>query len=437
MRKFRHSGRQLLSARAWRTRLAFWGGAVVVGLAAVMLADGAELADGWFRGVVHDHPLLTFLLTPLGFALAVWLTRAFFQGAQGSGIPQTMAALDPKHAALRDTLLTFRIAVGKGLMVLLGLASGASIGREGPTVHIGAAIMNSLRKVAHFPHHDLSRGLVVAGGAAGVAAAFNTPLAGLVFAIEELSRTYEQKVSGTVLLAILVAGVVSVGLLGNYDYFGRVITNVAPIDLLTPALAAGVVGGVLGGGFTAALIYGVRRAAPWQRSRPLTVALLLGLAMATLGYLSGGAVYGTGYGEAKALLAGEGGGGLLYALEKGLATLVSYWSGIPGGLFAPSLSVGAGLGGALAGWFPHIAFPAVALLGMAGYFSGVMQTPITAAVILMEMTDDQAIFLPLLGASLIASGISRHIAHTPIYHALMETFLANLPAAKDSDQTVR
>ena len=430
MKQIRRSSRQLLSVRAWRTRLAFWGGAVLVGLAAVALAEGAEFADGWFRGVASEYPLLPFLLTPLGFVLAIWLTRSLFPGAQGSGIPQTMATFEHEHRGLRNTLLTFRIAVGKGLMVLLGLASGASIGREGPTVHIGAAIMNSLRHVAHFPHHDLSRGLIVAGGAAGVAAAFNTPLAGLVFAIEELSRTYEQKVSGTVLLAILVAGMVSVSILGNYDYFGRIVTDVAPSDLLVPALVCGLLGGVLGGGFTALLLRGVKVVGPWQRNRPLTTALLLGLAMATLGYVSGGSVYGTGYEEAKLLLAGEGHNGWLYALEKAGATLVSYWSGIPGGLFAPSLSVGAGMGAALADWFPEITFAAVALLGMAAYFSGVMQTPITAVVILVEMTDDQAIFLPLLGAALIAAGLSRHLCPVPIYRALMESFLESLPPSK-------
>ena len=434
MKQIRRSSRQLLSAQAWKTRLAFWGGAILVGLAAVALAEGAEFADGWFRGVASEYPLLPFILTPAGFVLAIWLTRRFFPGAQGSGIPQTMATFEHEHRGLRHTLLTFRIAIGKGLMVLLGLASGASIGREGPTVHIGAAIMNSLRHVAHFPHHDLSRGLIVAGGAAGVAAAFNTPLAGLVFAIEELSRTYEQKVSGTVLLAILVAGMVSVSILGNYDYFGRIVTDVEPADLLIPALVCGVAGGLLGGGFTALLLRGVTVVGPWQRNRPLTTAFVLGLAMATIGYYSGGTVYGTGYEEAKALLAGPGENGghwdIEFALAKAAATLVSYWSGIPGGLFAPSLSVGAGMGAFFAEHFAEISFAAVALLGMAAYFSGVMQTPITAVVILVEMTNDQAILLPLLGAALIATGISRHLCPVPIYRALMELFLDGSPDAK-------
>ncbi len=120
-----------------------------------------------------------------------------------------------------DRVLSLRIAVGKVLLTLLGLASGASIGREGPTVQVGASIMHALGDLLRLPRLELRRALVLAGGAAGIAAAFNTPLAGIVFAIEELSHSFEARTSGTVFTAVVVAGATTLGLVGNYTYFGQ------------------------------------------------------------------------------------------------------------------------------------------------------------------------------------------------------------------------
>ena len=147
-------------------------------------------------------------------------------------------------------MLSLRIAFGKILVTLVALASGASIGREGPTVQVGASIMHALRRYARFPALDIDRGLVLAGGAAGIAAAFNTPLAGVVFAIEELSRSFEERTSGVILTAVIVAGVTALALVGNYTYFGRTSVALTVPQMWVAVPVCGILGGLLGGLFS-------------------------------------------------------------------------------------------------------------------------------------------------------------------------------------------
>ncbi len=416
----------LLSVRHIKSRLVFWSGAVLVGLTAVGFAIASEHAAHSFRRLVALAPWAPLIVSPAGLLLVTWMTRRFFPGAQGSGIPQTIATLDTRGQALRDSLLSIRIAIGKILLTLMGLLSGASIGREGPTVHIGAAIMHTAGRLAHFPPHYLERGLILAGGAAGISAAFNTPLAGIVFAIEEISRSFEERNSGTVITAVILAGVTAVVIQGNYTYFGS--TSVS-FDMSSGAwlavLVCGVAGGLLGGGFSSLLIRGSRWLAPWHLRRPYRIALLCGLSLGVIGWLSGGLSYGTGYDEARLLVTGEGRLDWSYPVTKLFATVASYLSGIPGGIFAPSLATGAGFGAVIADWFPHIAFSAVVILGMTGYFAGVVQTPLTAMVIIMEMTDSQSMLLPIMATAFIAYGVSRLVCREPIYRALAWAFLEN------------
>jgi len=422
-RHLRRSGKSLLSADAWKIRVLFWSGAVIVGLAASAFAISSEYANDWFHQVIRYSPYAPFIVCPLGLVLVSWLTRRFFPGSQGSGIPQSIAALQLQGHAARTRLLSFRIAFGKVFLTLLGLLSGASIGREGPSVHIGAAIMFSLGRFARFPHHYMDRGLILAGGAAGIAAAFNTPLAGILFAVEEMGRSFEERTSGVLLTAVFLAGVTAVAVLGNYTYFGTTSAALDPSQILAPILVCGVVGGLLGGLFSTVLIAGSNRIAPLLRRRPVLVATVCGLGIATAGFLSSNTVFGTGYEEAKAIITGTSELPASYPFMKMLATTFSYLSGIPGGIFAPSLATGAGVGAELANWLPGFPVAAVIILGMVGYFTGVVQTPITAFVIVMEMTDNHDLLLPLMATAFVAYITSRLVCPEPIYRALARNFL--------------
>ena len=434
LRRIRH---HWFSPQLWLRRLVLWGGAVCVGSIAILFAMGAEQANIYLHRMLAFSPYLPLVVTPAGLALAVWITQKVFPGAEGSGIPQVIAALQIQDEKLRGAVLSIKIAVGKILLTLFALVVGAAIGREGPTVQIGASVMHTLGRFARFSRQEAERGLILAGGAAGVAAAFNTPLAGIVFAIEEMSRSFEERTSGTILTAVIIAGVTSLGVLGDYSYFGYT-SAVLPLDAAWIAvLVCGALGGLAGGVFSRMIIASAR-GLPWNLSnfrskRPIVFAAACGLVLAVLGLLSDSTTYGTGYHEARRVLEGSGDLPALYGVLKLLATAVSYATGIPGGLFSPSLAVGAGFGVNIADIMPYAPAGAVVLLGMAGYFAGVVQAPITAFVIVIEMTDNHGLALPLMATALLAAGTSRLICPWPIYKALSEGFLEKSRRARRVD----
>jgi H+/Cl- antiporter ClcA len=417
----------LVSPRQWYRRLVFWAGAILVAAIAIGFAWLANLASDTFVGFQAPRPWMAFIVCPAGLIVSSLLTRHVFPGAQGSGIPQVIAAQHMTDRAMITRLLSLRIAAGKIALTLLGLLCGASIGREGPTVQVGAAVMHSLGGVLRLPRLELERALVLAGGAAGVAAAFNTPLAGVMFAIEELSHSFEARTSGTVLTAVIIAGFTTLALVGNYTYFGSTSAVLEVWPAFVAVLLCGVTGGLAGGLFSAALLR-VAGGLPGRvgrlvMQRPVAFAGLCGLVIAAIGVASGGQTYGTGYEQARGMVEATQQLPASYVLLKFLATAISYISGIPGGLFAPSLSVGAGLGAWLASFIPSAPAGAIVLLGMVGYFSGVVQAPITATIIVMEMTDNQRVTIPLMATAFLAFGVSRLVFRRPIYGALARRLL--------------
>ncbi|WPE22935.1 chloride channel protein [Shinella zoogloeoides] len=410
----------------WRPRLVFWCGALATGVISVGFAKLADLAQHGFGRLTTATEwsfLLPLLLTPAGFALSAYLAIRFFPNAQGSGIPQAIAARHLKDDEDRGRLLSLRIAFGKILLTVLGLFSGASIGREGPTVQVGASIMLA---VARFGGMAQARGLILAGSAAGIAAAFNTPLAGIVFAIEEMGRTYEARTNGIVLAAVILSGLAALGLSGSYHYFGS--TSVAPLSMRDwgLVLACGIGGGALGAAFSGMALHFGQRIRRWAQPAPMKrmvlLALCCGLAIAAIGVISGGKTFGTGYEQAKGAVQGQA-LPLLFFLEKFAAGFLSMLSGIPGGIFAPSLSVGAGLGSTL-GSLLGTSIALSAVLGMAGYFAGVVQAPMTAFVIILEMTGDHEAVIPIMAVAMLGYLTSRILSREPLYHGLSRVFIA-------------
>lgn len=404
-----------------RRRALFLMGGVLIGLAAVCMALLADAAQQLFVVMRTQYPYLPLALTPLGFGLSAWLARRFFDGSQGSGIPQVMAARKLANQSERGALVSLRMAMGKIALLGLGLAAGASAGREGPTVQVGASIMFALGRFA--PHRQ--PGLLLAGASAGVAAAFNAPLAGIMFGIEEMSRSFEVRSSVLVLATVIVAGLTSQAMLGNYAYFGEASSSLAWGWPWIAVLLAAVVGGVAGGVFSRLVILFSRglpgRLGGLIKAHPVVFAIGCGLLVAVCGQLAGGSIFGTGYEESKAILAGEAVPGAFGPL-KWLATMITAISGIPGGIFSPSLSVGAGLAANFAALVPQVPINVLAILFMAAYLAGVVQAPLTSAIIVSEMTADHALILPIMISALAAASISKTICPDGIYHALAARF---------------
>lgn len=405
--------------RAFTPRLALMGGAVLAGLAAIAFADIANAAQAAFGMLFAAQPLAPLLVTPLGFALVAWLTLRFSPESRGSGIPQIIAA--GRNPGVAGPLTSMRTGIFKFVLTEIGLLVGASVGREGPTVQIATSVMTAMNRLFRVP---VDTAIIIAGGAAGVSAAFNTPLAGVAFAIEELAAAYEQRMALVVMLAVMVSGLVSLGIAGDYLYFGAMHQSLSIAAAIVVAPTAGVLGGVCGGLFSRWVLSFSRARRRWwrvSRSHPILWAIGCGLLVAIIGIVAAGTTWGTGYTAAKALIE-TGNGPIWFGPAKLATTVLSTISNMPGGIFSPSLAAGAGFGRLLATLFPSQPASAVVVLGMIAYFVGVVRAPLTGVIIVAEMTDSRAMILPLFAAAIIADAASALVCRERLYHGLSHAF---------------
>lgn len=417
----------------WRGRAAIGIGAVLLGLVALAFADLADRAQEAFERLVAAAPYAPLLLTPVCFGAIVWVTLRWVPAARGSGIPQVIVNARHPEAADNLPLTSLKTASVKFALTLAALLVGGSVGREGPTVQICAAIMQATHRIFRLP---ITAAITIAGGAAGVSAAFNTPLAGVAFAIEELAAAYEQRLAVLVMAAVMISGLVSLGIAGDYLYFGAMHDVLSLRADLVVCPVAGVLGGLAGGAFSRAVLAfgssGWRPLALIRRHR-VSFAVVCGLGVAVVGILTHGSTWGTGYAPARMLIEGES-QPFWFGPAKLAATLLTTISGIPGGIFAPSLAVGAGIGNMITDLFPSQPAAAIVILGMIAYFVGVVRAPLTAVLIVSEMTDSRAMILPLFATALIADGVSALVCRERLYHGLAKAFA---PGADKSDDPRR
>lgn len=406
----------------WRRRAATFFGALLIGVVALAFAKMGDVAHEVFSQMHRKVGWFPLVWTPFLFVIFAALTRQIAPESRGSGIPQVIAASRHVHSENSAKLLSLRVGFAKLFLTVGALFSGASVGREGPTVQVSASIMAWVHRVLRV---ELTPGVIIAGGAAGVAAAFNTPLAGIAFAIEELAVAYEQRVALLVMAAVMISGLTAQGLAGDYVYFGQMSGSLPVSTVLLAAPIAGILGGIAGGLFSRGMLAlrGPKgRFSAMLGRRPIITALVCGIIVALLGVATGGLTWGTGYEPTKALLEG-GDGELWFGPAKFAATLATAVSGIPGGIFAPSLSVGAGFGELLTPFFAPEEAGAIVLLGMVGYFVGVVRAPLTAVIILAETTGSSGMILPLFATALIADWVGSMVCRERLYHALAKDFL--------------
>lgn len=418
-------GHEFFAPYQWKRRIALWSGAVLVALAAILFAKASDWAYALFGKMVAHGIWIPLIVTPIVFGLLSWVTQGRLRAARGSGIPQVIATIHIDDQGFRARMLALPIAASKMVLTLIALMVGASIGREGPTVHVGAGLMHWLGRRFGFNDPTALSRFILAGGAAGIAAAFNTPLAGVVFAIEELAGTFEHRFSGLLLTSVFIGGVVSLGIVGNYAYFGTVQTSLPLGHAWLAVLECGIVCGLLGGLFARLIL--LSKSGPLaligrlRERNPVMFAVGCGLVLAVIGVLSNNAVYGTGYAQARAFVQESAvTPGHSFGIAKLLANVVSYWAGIPGGIFSPALAVGAGLGHNIALLLPHAPEAAVVLLGMSAYLSGVTGAPLTSAVIAMELSNNQDMVIPIMAACLLARAAASIFCPTPVYKDFAE-----------------
>jgi H+/Cl- antiporter ClcA len=389
----------------FRRRIAVITGAILIGIVAVLFAEAADYTGLVFSAYARTWHWLPLVTTPLGFMALVWLTRRFVPLARGSGIPQVMAAQTDPTAAMGG-LIAVKTVLGKVVLTMAAILCGASVGREGPTVQIAAAVMGVSHRVLRVP----LKGAVV--------------IAGVMFAIEELAAAYEQKVTLLVLSAIVIAGLVAQSLAGDYIYFGAIGAHMPTASALIVVPVAGVFGGLAGGLFSRVLLglaSGPGRVTRWTKANPVLFAGICGVVVAVLGVFSAGLTWGTGYSAARAMIIGVD-APLWFGPAKALATTATAVAGLPGGIFAPSLAVGAGVGNLLHAVFPNDPAGAVVILGMVAYFAGVVRAPLTAVIILSETTVSRGLLLPMFATAFIADWASQLVCREKLYHGLSQTF---------------
>ncbi len=422
--------RRLLTTRTRRLLLQVglpWGAALLVGLISVLYADWSTDVYDVFIEWITPHWWLAFVLTPGLTVIGVYLTRRWFYGSEGSGIPQVIAAIHAPRGdddTLMQHLFGLRVIAGKIGLSLLGLLGGLTLGREGPTVHIGAAIMAETRRFYRQGSPRLERQLLLAGAAAGLSGAFNTPLAGVIFAIEEIARDFESRTNGTMITAVVFAGLTSLALAGNYLYFGQLnVPEGLHLSFALPVIVAATACGLLGAAFNLTVLHWAK----WmpkplrtlKTSRPLWYALLSGLIIAGIGVATRGQTWGSGYDQARALLDGRAPLSQAFGATKWVSLTISYLVGLPGGLFSPSLSIGAGIAQWIHALFSGTSMAALIALCMTGYLAGVTQSPITSFVIVMEMTNGTGMVIPMMATALVSARIA-NLFTPPLYEALAE-----------------
>jgi H+/Cl- antiporter ClcA len=414
-----------LSPRSWIIIII---AAMLVGVVAYYFAYMGRQSAIFRTAMAQETSWVLYLLPAVGLTIITLIRVRLFVGTEGTGIPQTMAALDMEKDQDRSKMLSMRILVGKIILTTFGLFSGASMGREGPTVQAGACIMFACRKFVDLPKHIVQRGLILAGGAAGIAAAFNAPIAGIVFSIEEIGKSFDKRNLGVLLTVVLLACVVCVELFGDYWFYGNVKTEQATFALWVFVPVIALCMGVCGGAFSQCIVVAYPRFASLMNRRPVIAPMAIGLGIGFIAWLSSGSTLGTGFGEAQQMLMENKEMAWYYAPLRVVVTALTLLSGIPGGLFDPSLSAGAGFGQWFTNlihqfeWAASVDSKLVMMVAMACFFAAVVQSPVTAVVIMVEMTNSVHATLPMLVGALIAYEISKCICKTSIYTALANNY---------------
>ena len=442
-REIRDVARRRERRRRLTPRAALVG--VLAGLLAAAFRLTLEACDRWRNALfafAHTLPLpwglaLAMAVCGVGAGAALWLVRRFAPETAGSGIPHLKAVLHRLRGMSWRRVLLVKFASGT-----LGIGAGLALGREGPTVQMGGAVGDLvsrwLRSGARERHT-----LIAAGAGAGLAAAFNAPLAGVIFVLEELRRDFAPGALTAGFVASVTADVVARLLLGQSPIFRVTNFPVPPLSSLPLFLVLGVLVGALGVAFNRTLLASLRlfeRTAGWPLGLP---AALVGMAFGVLGWLAPG-VLGGGGSLVQTTLAGTVTLGALAAflLLRFAMTMLSYGSGTAGGIFAPLLVIGA-QAGLLVGLLGRPLFPAAAaypaafaVVGMAALFAAIVRAPLTGIVLILEMTENYSLMLPLLAACFTAYAFADLLREEPIYEALLERDLLRGREAPAAGETL-
>ena len=407
---------------------------VFSGLAVVCFRFAIDWSRIYLLGSGAELSTVRLLLAPslAGLAIAI-LTIHVFPAARGSGVNQTKAAL-----YIFDGYIPFKTAIGKFIAASVAIGAGHSLGPEDPSLQIGAALASTIGRRMKLSR-DRMRLLAPIGAAAGLAAAFNAPISAVLFVIEEVIGRWTAGILGSVVLSAVSSVVVMRSFLGSESLF-----RVPPVELRRPSeLIAYAILGIIGGFASIAFSSGISALRPrcrnmpqWtQYFQPAVAGLLIGL----IAMLGAPQVMGAGYEYMDEAMHGQFTWQFLAILAglKIIATLLSFVSGTPGGMFAPTLFIGAMLGAAVGGaehaLLPHFQYTAgtYALVGMGVLFAGFLRAPMTSVFMVLEVSGNYTIIVPVIVANTFAYVISRALQPTPIFDMLSRQDGLDLPSMEE------
>ena len=418
----------------------FFIGAFATATTIVIYGEVFKHTENLCRRLLNDYPFSIFALSPAVFIASFTLVQKFAPLSAGSGIPQVMVAAELNSSEINNpflrSLLSIRTALVKIFSSLLGVLGGGAIGREGPSLHISAAFFFFFYRVFNKIHKNIDHTLwVITGAAAGLAAAFNTPLGGIVYAIEELGSRHFAKIRTHLLISILISGLVSQTLLGGYLYIGSPKTNPSNYKLLFFVIILSYVLGVLGSAFGQALF----KAMNWRRSFKSSksqwiLIFFLSQVVATIIFFDHESL-GSGKEYINQLLFNPQHMQMYTPFLRLLNTLVSYITDIAGGIFAPSLSIGAGIGYYLGELYTQLTgvdnTNILVLCGMISFLTAVTRTPFTSFILVLEMTDRHASILPMMTSALISS-YAAHSLYKEGFYELTRDYIFKNQAPKEA-----
>ncbi|WP_291515989.1 chloride channel protein [Bdellovibrio sp. ArHS] len=405
--------------------LPFWLAAGAAAGISVLYNVLFKICEEWALQHANSHLLL--FTAPLAVLASFLIGHFFSKEALGSGIPQVLAAAEmaPSNHPFLKKLLSIRMVIAKIIGSCLCIFGGGVSGREGPTLQVSAAVFYQFSKYwpKKFPQPQLPS-MILAGGAAGLASAFNTPLGGIVFAIEEMSKTHISVIRTAVFQAVIIAGILAQVFLGNYLYLGDARFQAYNWHALYQTVAIAAIVGVVGSFFAESLF----RVSSWRNKKSFWVKVLItlffGACLSLTIYLCGPSTVGAGKTVMVSILDHP-----LNPTEASLpigrilGNFFTYVGGVIGGVFAPALASGATLGQFLAQSFGFEYVKLMIMVGMVAFLTGITRTPFTSFVLVLEMSDSHEIILYLMLSSLVANVMARLVNSTSFYEQVAHNLI--------------
>lgn len=412
----------------------FWIGSVITGFFAVMYAKIFAWGEKLLELIMNWHDWMIFIIAPIGFVLSWWLVKAFAPYSKGSGIPQVMAAVEmanPKEHNKIKHLLSIKILILKIISSVVLVIGGGAIGREGPTIQIAGSIFRKVNEYLPSWYPKISKkNMIMTGAAAGLAAAFNTPLGGIVFAVEELTKTHINYFKTALFTAVIIAGLTAQTLAGSYLYLGYPKTSDISLSVIFPVILVACISGI----FASQLSVIMLKISAWKKRLKTDVSNIIflvisALIIASIAYFVNREILGSGKEIMERVLFTDNKHEEWYVpLLRMIGPALAFTSGGAGGIFAPALSAGASVGSVISGLIhlsPHET-NVVILAGMVAFLTGITRAPFTAAIIVLEMTDRHSLIFYLMLAGMMSSIASILVSRHSLYEELKISFLKDL-----------